>query len=744
MVDKVLESNIQAAQQAGDDERAHINRELLGQAAIANAKLAYKRFMELFYGQAFARLREAEAQVQRPLWASTGTKNPAYPDTLYVDSLIGRDTVNTAPPATLEAFRDHGAAAETLIEELDSAEDLLDRLAEVGVNMHDVTNQLQIDGVKLFADAFDNLLRQVDGKRNVLATGVMPGQQLSLGAYEGAVHDAIRSLEKARANERIWKHDGSLWKDNPAIIAKVENRLGWLDVLKSIDRARLQAVQDEMRASDISHVVLLGMGGSSLAPEVLYQTFGKQPDFPTFLMLDSTDPARVRAIDQALDLSRSLFIVSSKSGGTIELMSFFKYFFERTGDNGKQFIAITDEGTGLDVLAQDKGFRDIFRNPADIGGRFSALSYFGLVPAALLGFDLDRIWAETERMIKANAANVPANHHPGIWLGAILGALGQQGRDKVLVHCSPSIASFGNWVEQLIAESTGKEGKGLLPVVGGNVGAPDDYADDSLLVYLRVEGDPGNAALDVSLDSLRRAGHPLVTLRLDDPFALAGEFFRWEYATAVAGKLLDINPFDEPNVTESKENTARLLKLYREQGSLPATEPALVEKNVRLYADDRLLDTLRAQPGFKGSDLTGVLAALIRANRPGDYLALLAYLPPTLETDAELEEVRRRLRDATQRAVTIGYGPRFQHSTGQLHKGGPNNGIFIQITCDDAHDLPIPGEPYSFGVLKAAQAAGDMEALRSKDRRALRLHITGDIDTGLDVLTAAINRLSRP
>jgi transaldolase / glucose-6-phosphate isomerase len=742
MVDRMLENNIRSAQ-GRDLDRVAANRELLGKAAIANAKMAYKRFMDMFYGEAFKTLREAGAQVQRPLWASTGTKNPAYPDTLYIDTLIGKDTVNTVPPATLKAFKDHGTAADTLTDGLDSIDQTMDKLAEVGVDIEQVTYQLQLDAVALFVEAFENLLDQVDAKRNVLVTGVIQKQNLALGTYADAVEAAVKKLDGDHFNVRMWAHEGSLWKDQTNVISKIENRLGWLDTGETIDIERLKKLQAAVKGSDITDVVLLGMGGSSLAPEVLYQTFGRQAGFPAFHMLDSTDPTRIAMIRDAVDLKHSLFLVSSKSGGTIETSSYFQYFYELTGNNGAQFIAITDPGTSLETLAKDKKFRDTFSNPEDIGGRYSALSYFGMVPAALIGLDLDKLWASAGNMMKACAKNIPAHLHPGIWLGAIMGTLGLQGRDKVSIFTSPSINYLGNWIEQLIAESTGKEGKGLVPVVGATVGHPHDYSSDRLIVYIKVE-DEDNEEMMAGVRALREAGHPRVTLYLPDRYAIAGEFFRWEYATAVAGKLLDINPFDEPNVTESKENTGRNLEYFKENGHLPAAEKALSESGVDLYTDEKMLKTLSElslQHNYSSGDVAGMLAAMINSTRANDYFAILAYLPATPEIDAALEEIRRRLRHSTRRAVTVGYGPRFLHSTGQLHKGGPNNGNFIQITCDNPQDVAIPGAPYSFGTLKAAQAAGDMEALRSKDRRAVRLHLTGKTDQLADELKVLLKAI---
>ncbi len=740
MIDRMLENNIRAAQ-GRDLEIVARNRELLGKAAIANAKMAYKRFMEMFYGEGFATLRAAGAQVQRPLWASTGSKNPAYSDTMYIDRLIGKDTVNTVPPATLKAFKDHGTAADTLKDGIDTVQDTLDMLAEVGIDMAHVTTQLQADGVTLFVEAFENLLKQVEAKRDVLQAGVIQKQNLALGIHGDAVQTAITKMASDKVNARIWGRDGSVWKDQSNAIHKIENRLGWLDTDKTIDLARLKDLQATIKNGSFSHVLLLGMGGSSLAPEVLYQTFGRQAGFPEFRVLDSTDPDYIRQIEAAIDVKNTLFIVSSKSGGTIETEMFAKYFYDKTGKNGKQFIAITDAGSSLETDAKDKGYFDIFLNPADIGGRYSALSYVGMVPAALMGLDLDALAAESNRMMKACSAIIPEQLHPGIWLGAIMGIIGQQGRDKVTIQTSASVVGFGNWIEQLIAESTGKEGKGILPVVGATVGHPHDYSSDRLFVYLKVEDDPGNDEVGNGIRELREAGHPRVTLYLSNKYALAGEFFRWEYATAVVGKVLEINPFDEPNVTESKENTARLLKYYDISG-LPPSEHAFKEANIELFADEkvlRLLSELCLQHNYNSGDLTGMLAAFINSTMAGDYFALQAYLPMTAEITAALEELRRRLRHSTRRAVTLGFGPRFLHSTGQLHKGGPNIGNFIQITCDDDNDIDIPGENLTFGVLKAAQSAGDLEALQHKDRRAIRLHISGDIMKGLDILMKAVD-----
>ena len=744
MVDAILENNILAAQVRQDTARIAANSKLLGQTAVANAKVAYRSFQSIFEGDRFEELRAAGAQVQRPLWASTSTKNPAYPDTLYVDNLIGPHTVNTLPPATLAAFKDHGVVSESITQESGQflpAEEALDRLAEVDVDLGAVTSRLQDDGVDAFIESFETLISQVAAKRTLLRSGIIERTKLALGIYHGAVDRAVEQLDADFANPRLWNKDGSLWKTHGLTIEKIVNRLGWLDIDQTIDRGRLQALQDSMRGSRFKHVVLLGMGGSSLAPEVLANTFGPQDGFPSLIVLDSTDPARIRQVENSIALADTLFIVASKSGGTIETLALDHYFWEKTGGKGDQFIVITDSGSRLERVAREAGVRDVFINPADIGGRYSALSYFGMAPAALIGLDLDGLWASADTMQGANRESIPAHYHPGLLLGAVIGALALAGRDKVTVYTSESLASFGNWAEQLLAESLGKEGKGALPVVGATIGLPHDYVSDRLFIYLRVDNDADVAEKDAAVRVLREAGHPRVTLRLADKLAIAGEFFRWEYATAIAGAMLQVNPFDEPNVTEAKDAAKALLQAYQEDGGLPVDEAVMKREGLELYADGVTLEPLRElshHHGFDGSDVVQVIAAQMAGTYAGDYFAFLIYFTPNSDEQRLIEHIQRRLRHVTHRAVTIGYGPRYLHSTGQYHKGGGNNGVFWQLTADAAPDLPIPGSDYSFGTLFAAQAAGDLRALHNHERRAIRLHLTGDRSVGLQKLLRAI------
>lgn len=747
VVDNILESNIRAGKLRGGFEHAQANRALLGKAAIASARLAYARFEEIFYGERFARLREAGARVQRPLWASTSTKNPSYPDTLYVDTLIGPHTVNTLPPNTIAVFKDHGTVANTLKGTAAEAVETMGKLADQGVQMDKVAQQLQSDGVDSFASDFNRLLDAIEGKRQVILTGAMARQETDLAASHYDICETLEQLNKDQVTQRIWRRDATVWKEEAAHQQIIQERLGWLDIVQAGDAflAPLYDLQRGVQEQGFSHAVLLGMGGSSLAAEVMRQTFGVIPGFPDLLVLDTTDPQAISLAASSIELDSTLFIVSTKSGTTVETLSLYKYFYSlakgKRGDQaGDHFCAVTDQGSLLENIARDNHFKYLFLNPEDIGGRYSVLSYFGLVPAAIMGLDLDRLMASARNMASACSSQVPTTSNPAAWLGAAMGYLALHGRDKVSLVASPEIDSFGLWAEQLVAESTGKEGRGIVPVAGVCPNDPRDFDDDQLFVYLRVDGPASER--DAQVDALKRAGHPVITLRLADPYELGGEFFRWEFATAIAGHLLKINPFDQPNVRESKENTKALLDYLREHGQLPADNPVLEEDGLKLYADRKTVSTLRKigeQRHFDYGELVNLLLAHMSLARSGDYLALMAYLAPTAKHDELLEAIRQELRHATTRAVTLGYGPRFLHSTGQLHKGGANNGVFIQITVENYEEIPIPGEPYDFMQLKRAQAQGDLEALQAKKRRVVRFHLPeGSISAGLERVLDAI------
>jgi len=527
--------------------------------------------------------------------------------------------------------------------------------------------------------------------------------------------DAWRAGDKVK---RFWARDASLWTG-----ADEASWLGWLDVAgEQLGRASaLRELAAEARAERFTHALVLGMGGSSLCPEVLKMTFGRIGGHPELFVLDSTDPAQIRAIERRIDLAHTLFIVSSKSGTTLEPNIFMQYFFDRARQAvgperaGTRFIAITDPGSKLTQVAKADRFRRVLAGVPSIGGRYSALSDFGMAPAAIMGLDVGRFLGHAVAMTERCGASVPPAENPGVLLGAVLGVLARWGRDKVTLTASPRIAGLGVWLEQLLAESTGKIGKGLIPVDREPLGPPAVYGDDRQFVYVRLTS-AADPAQDDAVAALERTGQPVVRLGIDDPYELGAEFFRWEIATAVAGAILGVNPFDQPDVEASKVATRALTDHYETAGALPAESP--------LRADD---------PAFAAK-----VGAHLRTAKPGDYVALLAYIPMNEAHDAELQTARVAVRDRLRVATCVGFGPRYLHSTGQAYKGGPNSGVFLHVTCDDVDDLPVPGHRYSFGVVKAAQALGDLQVLRERGRRALRVHLGADVKAGLALLRRAI------
>jgi transaldolase / glucose-6-phosphate isomerase len=729
-VDADLESKARRA--SSDGERRRLEA-LLGRAAVANAKLAYQKFKEIFHGPRFAELKSKGAQVQRCLWASTGTKNPKYSDVLYVDNLIGPETVNTVPPATYTAIRDHGRVALTLEEGLEECRALIDQLSEVGIDLKAVTEKLQHDGLEAFVKSFDTLSESIEAKRDALLSGINERLTTSLGKYADAVSAAVREAEKGDAMRRVWRKDAALWKEDESHQKVIKNALGWLDVAD-----KMIGVEDELIAfadrvrneGGIRQVVLCGMGGSSLAPEVLRRTFGKQDGYPELLVLDSTDPDTVASFRDRVDPEHTLFVISSKSGTTTEPLMFYRYWYDQVGrvkeQAGENFVAVTDPGTKMEEDAKRDRFRRIFLNPADIGGRYSALSYFGMVPAALMGVDIKKLLDRAERTVHACSQVVPAGENPAARLGAVLGECAKAGRDKLTIIADPRVESFGLWVEQLIAESTGKEGRGIVPVAGEPLGAPNVYGDDRLFVSIAV-GKP-DSKTESKLKALEAAGHPVVYRTLTDAYDLGEEFFLWELATAFAGWRLGINPFDQPNVQESKDATKELLDYFKENGSLREQTALATDGTLTVYADD----ATRAE--LPGGSVAEALKAHLRRAGAGDYIALLDYLEESDENDAVVQKLRTHLRDATRCATTVGYGPRFLHSTGQLHKGGPASGVFMQLTAADKRDVEIPGEPFTFSTLKQAQALGDFRSLSTRGRRAVRVELGPDATAGLQRL----------
>lgn len=742
-IDSVVDLKLHAGlDETRDPERRSRLKSLLGGVAIANAKLAYARYTTLCASDRWNKLVAQGAQTQRLLWASTGTKNPRYRGTLYVDELIGPDTVNTVPAATLDLFRKEGTVGPALTADGDAgvrqANEALQRLDRLGISLRQVTDQLLEDGVRSFSDAFDRLLAVVEKKRQGRLKGTLASQTARLGTAEEAVNKELDAWRADGRVRKLWRRDPSLWTDGDEA-----DWLGWLHVVdgQRDHPEQLQASAEDIGKGGFEHIAVLGMGGSSLCPDVLSRTFGAFDGHPRLHVLDSTVPAQVKSFENSIDPKKTLFIVSSKSGSTTEPNAFKQYFYARCGRSsgkkgagktgvGERFIAITDPGSSLYKLAKAERFRQICFGIPSIGGRYSALSNFGLVPAAGMGIDVPRLLDRTETMVQSCASSVPPEVNPGVHLGVIMGTLAKRGRDKLTIVTSPSIRSLGGWMEQLIAESTGKEGRGIIPVDGERLGDPSVYSDDRLFVYLRLAGDKGkDERQEKAMQAIEMAGHPVVRIDLKEAIDLGQEFFRWEIATAVAGSILGINPFNQPDVEASKIATRQLTSEYEKTGTLPE-ETFLIQKDgLGLIADAHNSRALESATGPQSLD--GTMAAHLARVHPGDYFAINAYVEMNEANEALLQEIRLTLRDRRHVATTLGFGPRFLHSTGQLHKGGPNSGVFLQVTSDDAEDLKVPGQKYTFGILKRFQAQGDFEVLAERRRRLLRVHLGSDVPAGL-------------
>jgi transaldolase/glucose-6-phosphate isomerase len=735
-VDTQLDEKIARANDPNEKERLAA---LKGKVAIANAKLAYQEYKRLFSGARWEKLKARGARPQRLLWASTGTKNKEYSDVLYVEELIGANTINTMPPATLEAFRDHGKLRDSLEEDIEGARHILAELERSGISLDAVTAELVKDGVRLFADAADKLYGAVAHKRKTVLGGKIDAQELALPNSIGkAVEKNSEEWRVSAKIRRLWQKDKSVWTNDD------ENKwLGWLNSAAKADIADYEDYAERVKGQKFTDAVVLGMGGSSLGPEVFAKTFAKKSGFPKLHVLDSTDPAQVRAMEKSVDLSKTLFIVSSKSGSTTEPNVMKDYFFARVSETigaakaGHRFIAVTDPGSSLEKTASKQGFARVFHGDPTIGGRYSVLSPFGLVPAATAGIDVRALVQHTLAMMRSCGADVPPHENPGVQLGLAMGLAGLEGRDKVTIFSSKKIADFGAWAEQLIAESTGKEGKGLIPIDGEPIGDVALYRDDRFFIDLRTEGE-NDAAHDEKLAALEKAGHPVVRIVPKSIDHIGQEFFRFEMATAVAGAVLGINPFNQPDVEAAKVKTRELTAAFEKNGALPAEEPAMSSAQVDLYTDEKNAADLR-KAGADG-DLASWLKAHLSRAHAHDYVALLAYVERNAAHIDALQTMRLAVRDKRHVATCAEFGPRFLHSTGQAYKGGPDSGVFLQITADDAKDLPVPRQKASFGVIKTAQARGDFDVLTERGRRALRVHLRGDLETGLKALDSAIRQ----
>jgi transaldolase/glucose-6-phosphate isomerase len=734
LADGELSARVKSAKTPQEEQKL---KSLMGKIAIANGKLAYQRYLNIFSGAQWDKLRSQGAQTQRVLWASTGTKNPAYSDILYVQEMIGPDTVNTIPPATLDAFRDHGQPRETLTEGVDSAKQVMQDFAALGFSIDAITDKLTDDGVRLFEEAFDKLLAAVEKSTQTGTTPRIGQQSYRLpDALAKAVTQTISDWRAYGKVRRLWQRDASLWTN-----ADEAQWLGWLDITEKqiANKSQFQSLADEIEKENFSDILLLGMGGSSLCPEVLTKTFGQILDFPRLHVLDSTDPVQVKATEAKIDLAKTLFIVSSKSGTTLEPNIFKQYFFERVKQTigaekaGSRFIAVTDPGSKLQSEAEADKFRHISPGVPSIGGRYSALSNFGIVPAAAMGLDVANFLDRTEEMVRACVASMPVEQNPGVVLGAILGAAAKSGRDKVTIIASPAISDLGAWLEQLLAESTGKLGKGIIPVDREALADPAIYGSDRIFAYLRFAPAP-DSVQDDNVSTLEAAGHPVIRISMNDTHDLGQEFFRWEIATAVAGSIIGINAFNQPDVEASKIETRKLTSEYEKVGSLPAEKPVFEADGIQLFTDPKNAAALAG-----GKSLIDYLRTHLARIGLGDYFAVLGYVEMNRKHEAQLQQIRHAVRDAKKVATCLGFGPRFLHSTGQAYKGGPNSGVFLQITCDNADDVQVPGAKYTFGVVKAAQARGDFQVLADRGRRALRVHLGKDVNAGLAQLSKAVS-----
>jgi transaldolase / glucose-6-phosphate isomerase len=680
--------------------------DLQGKAALANARAAYQSFKKIFYGERFADLREAGAPVQRPLWASTGVKDPKYPETKYVDELIAPDTVNTMPVATLNAAAEKSEITGEPTADIDPSVDLKE-LEDAGIDMGDVTKTLLTEAVNKFVEPFEQLIAGVESSKEAAVTGRPTTMESSIpDELEAPLARRVEQAVSEGVARRVWRKDETLW-GGPG--PEIGNRLGWLTIADAMleQAGDLRSFADEVKSDGLTDAALLGMGGSSLGPEVIRRSFGDAGGL-TLHVLDSTDPGALRELEERIDVSKTLFIVSSKSGGTVETLSHMKYFYERTGGNGSQFVAVTDPGSKLIDMGKERGFRRVFCNDPNIGGRYSVLSYFGLVPAALMGVDVEALLHSSQEA-EGNCNHFDSSQsNSGLWMGIAMGELALQGRNKLTFVVSEPISSFGLWVEQLIAESTGKEGKGILPVADEPVGDPEAYGDDRVFAYLRNADEP-DEDLDGKIEELRKAGQAVITLSTRGAEDLGRIFFFAEFATAVAGWVLGINAFDQPNVQEAKDNTAKVLE---------APEPPKVDE----AGDEEL-------------------KALLGKAAPPSYVAIMGYVQPSEAFDEAVLELRAAIRDATKATTTFGYGPRFLHSTGQFHKGGPPQGIFLQLLHDGGEDLQVPDADYTFGTLKNAQATGDILTLRDHGLPAERVRLEGDPAQALRELTKRVRDL---
>ena len=745
-----IDNNIDAKLQAIIDnpETEEMNKKLaknlLGKIAVANAKMAYQDYREIYTSERWKALLKASARPQRLLWASTSTKNKAYPDCLYVDELIGNETVNTLPLPTLEAFRDHGKPVETLEKDVEGAREHLETLERLGISLESVTDVLLEEGVKSFSTSFTKLLSAVETHRRAARKSATVSVNLP-EALKASVDKYSEEWLKGKKVEKLWAKDASLWSGTDE-----SQWLEWLTIVQEelADWGTYEKLLAD-KSTKFEYVVLLGMGGSSLCPEVMAHTFctPAKEGFPKLLVLDSTNPMRVADIDNQIDVAKTLFVVASKSGSTLEPNVMAAHYWDKLaqtaqggsdignpGAPGQHFVAITDPGSSLEKLAKEKGYRHIFYGKPSIGGRYSALSKFGMVPSLLAGVDVKAFFESAQEMVDSCGIYTPEAENPGLALGIILGACQRAGRDKLTIATSSSLSSVGNWIEQLIAESLGKSGVSIIPINNEAPLAASNYQQDRLFVTITLAGDKEATISDALVKELVACGQPVVQIKVNDKMDLGQEFFRWEIATAVAGSIMGINTFNQPDVESAKVAARNMTKAFEEKGRFEYYTP--------FWNGDAKLDMLGAYTDKKNEEaikgkLSGepTLASILRAHldriQANDYFAILAFLEMNDQNAQSLEIVRKTVEEKYNAATTLGFGPRYLHSTGQAHKGGSNNGVYLVITSDYEKDLPIPGYKSTFGNICTAQAYGDAQVLCEKGRRVLHLHLTKNVARGL-------------
>ncbi len=705
-----LDSNIDRKLAALGTEKS---KSMSGKAAVANAALAYSLFEKEFYSPRFEILKRNGAQFQRPLWASTSTKNPDYPDLLYVDTLIAPHTVNTVPPKTLTAILDHGNPSVNIAEQQKLVPDVMNTLADLGISMSQATQELEEEGVASFLKAYTDLLHEIDKRKNDFIAELGPLSQPVQNRLKNFISDATVS--------RMFAKDPTLWSNNPDAFYEIQHRLGWLDSPKTslANINQYKALKDKVIYYGYTQVMLLGMGGSSMAPEV-YSEIQRylrpsEPGLP-IIILDTTDPAQVTQTARSCNPLKTLYIVASKSGSTAEIDALFHYFWSITQaltgpQAGLHFVAITDPGSSLEKLALENQFLAVFHGDPAVGGRFSALTAFGLVPAILAGIDPIPLLTDAEQLrMNCLPESNPTNNR-GLLLGAILAEAWKHGKDKLTLLSDEPVKAIGAWIEQLIAESSGKTEKGIIPVDLEPACPVEAYHSDRLFVYFK-----NNGMLQQRIDQITSAGHPVITLEIPTPASLGSQFFVWEYATAIACTVLNVNAFDQPDVQDSKSRTINKIKEYTLNHTLKSSSPQLEDEHIQIFLENA--------PHIDTKSPLEAIKAFLKQATDFDYVAINAYLPRNSDTLSALQHFRKQVMNITKCTTTLGYGPRFLHSTGQLHKGGPDHCLFVQITGEITSEDPlIPAKPYSFGILQTAQAQGDMEALVGRNRRVLRIHL---------------------